>query len=76
MLESIFFDNAEAYAGCEAEVVMGKVIKRAGWKRADLVLSTKIFGGALAPMTAVFLASTLSKALMPPYSAYKPIMLI
>ncbi len=44
-----FFDNAEAYAGGEAEVVMGKVIKRAGWKRSDLVLSTKIFWGGSGP---------------------------
>ena len=32
-----FFDNAEAYAGGQAETIMGKVIKRAGWKRSDLV---------------------------------------
>ncbi len=44
-----FFDNAEVYAGGEAEVVMGKVIKRAGWKRSDLVLSTKIFWGGSGP---------------------------
>lgn len=44
-----FFDNAEAYAGGEAEVVMGKVIQRAGWKRSDLVLSTKIFWGGSGP---------------------------
>lgn len=40
-----FFDNAEAYADGQAEIVMGKVIKKAGWKRSDLVLSTKIFWG-------------------------------
>jgi voltage-dependent potassium channel beta subunit len=40
-----FFDNAEAYAGGKAETVMGKVIKKAGWKRSDLVISTKIFWG-------------------------------
>ncbi|MFC1922304.1 potassium channel beta subunit family protein [Chloroflexota bacterium] len=40
-----FFDNAEAYAGGKAETVMGKVIKKAGWKRSDLVVSTKIFWG-------------------------------
>lgn len=40
-----FFDNAEAYSSGEAEVMMGKVIKKAGWKRSDLVLSTKIFWG-------------------------------
>jgi voltage-dependent potassium channel beta subunit len=40
-----FFDNAEAYASGQAEVVMGNVIQRAGWKRSDLVISTKIFWG-------------------------------
>lgn len=44
-----FFDNAEAYADGEAETVMGKVIKRAGWKRSDLVISTKIFWGGKGP---------------------------
>ena len=44
-----FFDNAEAYAGGEAETIMGKVIERAGWKRSDLVLSTKIFWGGSGP---------------------------
>lgn len=44
-----FFDNAEAYAGGQAEIVMGNVIKRAGWKRSDLVLSTKIFWGGSGP---------------------------
>ena len=28
---------------------MGKVIKRAGWKRSDLVVSTKIFWGGKGP---------------------------
>jgi voltage-dependent potassium channel beta subunit len=44
-----FFDNAEAYAQGQAEVVMGNVIKRAGWKRSDLVVSTKIFWGGDGP---------------------------
>ena len=44
-----FFDNAEAYAGGKAETVMGKVIKKAGWKRSDLVISTKIFWGGKGP---------------------------
>jgi len=44
-----FFDNAEAYAGGQAETIMGKVIQRAGWKRSDLVLSTKIFWGGSGP---------------------------
>jgi voltage-dependent potassium channel beta subunit len=44
-----FFDNAEAYASGEAEVVMGNVIRRTGWKRSDLVISTKIFWGGQGP---------------------------
>jgi voltage-dependent potassium channel beta subunit len=44
-----FFDNAEGYAGGQAEIVMGNVIKKAGWKRSDLVLSTKIYWGGDGP---------------------------
>jgi voltage-dependent potassium channel beta subunit len=44
-----FFDNAEAYAGGNAETVMGNVVKKAGWKRSDLVISTKIFWGGQGP---------------------------
>ncbi len=44
-----FFDNAEAYAHGKAETTMGKVIKKAGWKRKDLVISTKIFWGGKGP---------------------------
>ena len=44
-----FFDNAEAYAGGQAEIVMGNVIKKAGWVRSDLVISTKIFWGGDGP---------------------------
>jgi voltage-dependent potassium channel beta subunit len=44
-----FFDNAEAYAGGEAEVVMGNVIKELGWRREDIVVSTKIFWGGSGP---------------------------
>ncbi len=40
-----FFDNAEVYAGGQAETIMGNVVKKAGWKRSDLVFSTKIFWG-------------------------------
>lgn len=36
-----FFDTAEAYAKGESEIVMGEAIKKYGWKRSDLVISTK-----------------------------------
>ncbi|MDX1521128.1 MAG: aldo/keto reductase, partial [Anaerolineae bacterium] len=44
-----FFDNAEGYAQGQAEIMMGNVFKRAGWKRADLLVSTKIFWGGDGP---------------------------
>ncbi len=44
-----FFDNAEGYAHGNAETVMGNVIKKMGWKRSDLVISTKIFWGGDGP---------------------------
>ncbi len=44
-----FFDNAEVYASGQAETLMGQAIKRAGWKRSDLVVSTKIFWGGDGP---------------------------
>jgi len=44
-----FFDNAEAYARGNAEIVMGNVIKRLGWRREELVISTKIFWGGKGP---------------------------
>jgi aryl-alcohol dehydrogenase-like predicted oxidoreductase len=37
-----FFDCAEGYAGGESERVMGEAIKKFGWKRNDLVVSTKV----------------------------------
>jgi voltage-dependent potassium channel beta subunit len=44
-----FFDNAEGYAGGQSEIVMGNAIKTAGWRREDLVISTKIFWGGKGP---------------------------
>lgn len=37
-----FFDCAEEYSGGESEVAMGEAIKKFGWKRNDLVVSTKV----------------------------------
>ncbi len=44
-----FFDNAEVYSNGEAEIIMGKAIKKTGWKQKDMVLSTKIFWGGDGP---------------------------
>lgn len=44
-----FFDNAEAYAHGNAETVMGNVIKKLGWKREDIVVSSKVFWGGEGP---------------------------
>lgn len=44
-----FFDNAEVYANGRAEEIMGQAIKEAGWRRSDLVVSTKLFWGGQGP---------------------------
>lgn len=44
-----FFDNAEVYAAGQAETIMGEVLRKAEWKRSDLVISTKIFWGGEGP---------------------------
>jgi len=44
-----FFDNAEAYAHGQAEIVMGNVIKKLGWRRELIVVSTKLFWGGREP---------------------------
>ena len=40
-----FFDNAEVYAGGEAERLMGRALKDLGWDRRDYLVSTKFFWG-------------------------------
>ena len=57
-----FFDNAEAYAGGEAERVVGNAIKQLGWRRESVVVSTKIFWGATDPTIPACRTSTSSKA--------------
>ena len=44
-----FFDNAEGYASGRSETMMGNVVQKAGWKRSDLVISTKLFWGGDGP---------------------------
>jgi voltage-dependent potassium channel beta subunit len=44
-----FFDNAEGYADGKAEIVMGNVLKKVGWRRESYVVSTKIFWGGSGP---------------------------
>ena len=44
-----FFDNAEAYAGGQAEIIMGKAIKKLGWSRDTYVVSSKVFFGGEKP---------------------------
>ena len=40
-----FFDNAEAYADGQAEVVMGAILKKSGWRRSSYMVSSKVFFG-------------------------------
>ncbi|WKB50920.1 potassium channel beta subunit family protein [Eleftheria terrae] len=40
-----FFDNAEAYAAGQSEVVMGEAFKALGWPRMSYIVSTKFYWG-------------------------------
>ncbi len=41
-----FFDNAEAYASGDAEIVMGEALKKAGWQRDSYIVSSKVMFGS------------------------------
>ena len=41
-----FFDNAESYADGQAEVVMGSILKKSGWRRSSYLVSSKVFFGS------------------------------
>jgi len=41
-----FFDNAESYADGQAEVVMGAILKKTGWRRSSYMVSSKVFFGS------------------------------
>ena len=40
-----FFDNAEVYAGGQAERIMGAALRQLGWPRLSYVVSTKFYWG-------------------------------
>ena len=40
-----FFDNAEVYAKGRSEIIMGEVLKKAGWRRSSYIVSTKFYWG-------------------------------
>uniref|UniRef100_A0A9J8ADK1 Voltage-gated potassium channel subunit beta-1 n=1 Tax=Cyprinus carpio carpio TaxID=630221 RepID=A0A9J8ADK1_CYPCA len=39
------FDTAEVYAAGKAEVILGNIIKKKGWRRSSLVITTKLYWG-------------------------------
>ena len=44
-----FFDNAEAYASGESEILMGNVLKKLKWNRDTYIVSSKVFWGGELP---------------------------
>ncbi len=44
-----FFDNAEAYAEGQAEIVMGNTLKKMAWGRDTYLVSSKVFWGGNLP---------------------------
>ena len=39
-----FFDNAEAYAAGESEIIMGQALRDLAWPRDRYIVSSKVFG--------------------------------
>jgi voltage-dependent potassium channel beta subunit len=56
-----FFDNAEAYAKGQSEVVMGEAIKALKWPRLNYIVSTKFFWGLDADGPAINRKDTLNR---------------
>ena len=44
-----FFDNAEAYASGESEVLMGNILRKLKWNRDTYIVSSKVFWGGELP---------------------------
>ena len=44
-----FFDNAEAYASGESEILMGNILKKLNWDRDTYIVSSKVFWGGELP---------------------------
>ena len=44
-----FFDNAEAYASGESEILMGNILKKLNWNRDTYIVSSKVFWGGDLP---------------------------
>lgn len=42
-----FFDNAESYANGLSEIIMGKVLKKLGWRRDSYCISSKVMYGSV-----------------------------
>ncbi|XP_059498672.1 voltage-gated potassium channel subunit beta-2-like [Stegostoma tigrinum] len=42
------FDSAENYASGRAEITLGNIIKKKGWRRSSFIISTKLYWGGLA----------------------------
>ena len=42
-----FFDNAEVYARGESETIMGKALKKLGWRRDTYIVSSKVLWGSV-----------------------------
>ncbi|KAK3106130.1 hypothetical protein FSP39_013346, partial [Pinctada imbricata] len=43
-----FFDTAEVYAAGKAELTLGKILKKKGWRRSSYIVSTKLYWGGKA----------------------------
>jgi len=48
------FDLSEAYSGVRAEVELGRILQRRGWKRSSYIVTTKIYWNTKCVQMATF----------------------
>jgi aryl-alcohol dehydrogenase-like predicted oxidoreductase len=48
------FDLSEAYSGVRAEVELGRILQRRGWKRSSYIVTTKIYWNTKCVQIATF----------------------
>ena len=61
-----FFDNAEAYASGESEILMGEILKKLNWTRDSYIISSKVFWGGELPTQKDFQRNMLTMHVMRP----------
>jgi len=54
------FDLSEAYSGVRAEVELGRILQRRGWKRSSYIVTTKIYWNTKCVQMATFICKVVA----------------